>query len=469
MLFPTLEFAVFFLLVWSIAWKLSEHNFQRKIFLLIASYFFYSTLDLRFLPILILAPMMNFFIGLWIGIEEQKKNKRWILIFGIILNLMVLGLFKYYDFLIRNILDYFPISLISDLLGDSPFLEWTLPLGISFFTFQGISYIVDIYRDELSYKNSLLDVLLYISFFPHLVAGPIVKASEFIPQLKTSPESEKIPLLYAIILICFGLIKKTIFANYLGSDVVDPIFENPEKFGSFDVLFGIYSYAIQIYCDFSAYTDMAIGFALLLGYEFPMNFNQPYRSISLSEFWRRWHISLGRWLKNYLYIPLGGNQKGTSKTYRNLIVTMVLGGLWHGAAWTFIFWGLWHGVGLAIERRYFSFDSESKVKNLMRTFLVFNFICIGWIFFRAEDAGKIASIFSRLINGSFGTVQITTFHFLLFVIGLSFHFLPPIEELEFGKRFKFDWALYATGVAVLLTIIIGLMPGGVSPFIYFRF
>lgn len=471
MLFPTLEFALFFTVVFYLSWELVFNNSYRKLFLLLASYFFYATLDFRFLPILILSPTLNFLFGLWIGVEEDPKIKKYILTFTVAANLTLLGVFKYFDFFAGGVVEAMNIVGVTAAWQDDVFMNFVLPLGISFFTFQGISYLVDIYKNELTYKNSLLDVLLYISFFPHLVAGPIVKASEFIPQLKQPPKTDQIPFLFSIVLIVLGLFKKTVIANYLGVDIVDPIFENPKAYGSMDMIFAVYCYAVQIFCDFSAYTDMAIGLAYLLGYQFPLNFNQPYRATSLKDFWNRWHISLSRWLKEYLYIPLGGNRGSEKRTYQNLLITMGLGGLWHGASWNFITWGLLHGIGLAFEKR-FQWDEgiTSWAKKALHIFLVFNFVCFAWIFFRAESFTKSYEVLFQLFDFSKPIVKITPLYFCLFILGMSFHYVKPLRSWHINDRMlKLPAFAYAFVFAIMITVITALMPEGIAPFIYFRF
>lgn len=421
---------------------------------------------------MILSPTLNFLFGLWIGVEEDPKIKKGILVFTVAANLLLLGVFKYYDFFAGSLVEILGNFGITPSWQDDMFMNLVLPLGISFFTFQGISYLVDIYRNELSYRNSLLNVLLYVSFFPHLVAGPIVKASEFIPQLNQTPKSNEIPFLFSMVLILLGVFKKVVIANYLGVDVVDPVFENPKHFGSADVMFATYCYAVQIFCDFSAYSDMAIGLAYLLGYRFPLNFNQPYRAVSLKDFWSRWHISLSRWLKEYLYIPLGGNRVSEKRTYQNLLITMGLGGLWHGASWNFIMWGLLHGLGLAFEKR-FRWDTAAEkktVRQFVPIFIVFNFVCFAWIFFRAETFSKSYEVLGQFFDFSKPVTKLTPFYLVLFTIGMSFHFVKPLREWSFQDRFlKLPALTYAFVFAVMITLITALMPEGIAPFIYFRF
>jgi D-alanyl-lipoteichoic acid acyltransferase DltB (MBOAT superfamily) len=462
MAFPTVEFALFFLIVYTINWYLLPLLRDRKIFLLLASYVFYGSLDLRFLPILILSPVLNHFFALFL---EKKPGasykKKLFLVLGIALNLSVLIYFKYANFFFQ---------LNSDLV---------LPLGISFFTFQGISYLVDVYLSKISAKNySYLDVMLLIAFFPHLIAGPIVRGEELLPQIQKNPNPLKIPVVSSVGLILFGLFKKTVIANTLGVELVDPVFENPSLHGSLDVVLAIYAYSVQIFCDFSGYSDMAIGLARLLGYEFPKNFDQPYCAQTLSEFWKRWHISLSRWLRDYLYIPLGGSRHGKIVTYKNLFLTMFLGGLWHGGAWTFIIWGTWHGFGLIVEKYFQGLGLFSKtstnLKKIMSTFLVFHFVTLGWILFRAKDFQKIEEIF---LKGFFSghPSSLTQPYLILFIgIGIGLHFLPNwqgLSEKVLVNKAPVRIPIYAVACifGVLLALMSFLRGDGVAPFIYFRF
>ena len=266
---------------------------------------------------------------------------------GIAFNLCVLGAFKYYNFFAASTMN---LAQSAGLNISIPFFEVGLPIAISFLTFHALSYIIDVYRHKLVATRSLVDILLYISFFPHLVAGPIVRAKIFLDQTIRRSDPKDIRLGMSVFLIVGGLFKKVIVANYLSTDFVDGVFRAPTEYSRLDLLLGMYAYALQIYCDFSAYTDIAIGIANLLGYQFPQNFNQPYRASSVQDFWRRWHITLSNWLRDYLYIPLGGNRDGAWLTYRNILITMLLGGLWHGASWNFVIWGGLHGVALVIER-----------------------------------------------------------------------------------------------------------------------
>jgi alginate O-acetyltransferase complex protein AlgI len=386
MLFPTSGFLLFFLIVAAAMAALDARFAAKKAVLVAASYYFYAQWDWRFCFLLLFSTTVSYVAGRLIGASGSNRRDRQRLILGIAvaLHLGLLGLFKYLDFFVLS------ANRLAHLLGlahELPFVEVLLPVGISFFTFHGISYITDVYRGDVPVCRDPLDMALYMSFFPQLVAGPIVRAAYFLPQL-ARPSPEPIPLAPALLLIAGGLFKKVIIANYLATGLVDPVFGAPTAYGGPDLLFAVYGYAVQIYCDFSAYSDIAIGLAALLGFRFPANFNQPYRAERLREFWQRWHISLSSWLRDYLYKPLGGNRSGRLKTYRNLMLTMLLGGLWHGAAWKFIAWGALHGGGLAVERLLeplIGRRAQSPLARIVATLVVFHFVCLGWIFFRAED------------------------------------------------------------------------------------
>src|SRR5579871_3204072 len=383
MLFPTLNFGLFFLFVFFAAWGAWRWPVIRIWVLISASYAFYAFWDRRFTALLLGSTILNWGMGRLVHRVRGAKARKAVVAAAVALNLVVLGVFKYFNF--------FADSLNSALysLGvarELPYLNVALPVGISFFTFHGISYLVDLYRGKLARASPFSHVLLYIAFFPQLVAGPIVRASFFMPQIAAKPDPQQIKACRAFLLIVGGLLKKVIVANYLATDLVDDAFFDPTRYGAADLLLAIYGYALQIYCDFSAYTDIAIGVAALLGYRFPQNFDQPYRALGLQDFWRRWHISLSSWLRDYLYIPLGGNT-GDWRRYRNLMITMLLGGLWHGAAWTFVAWGALHGSALVVEHwlREHVRLPRGPLWRALGVVLTFHFVCLTWIFFRAPD------------------------------------------------------------------------------------
>lgn len=483
MLFPTFEFGIFFLIVFVVSWELRRTLDLRKLFLLGASYLFYGWWDWRFVALLALSSFANYVFGRALGGLNNDGLRRFVVGIAVIANLSVLGFFKYYGFFLES-LDEALVML--GLERDLPFLEVILPVGISFFTFQGISYVVDVYRREVAAERSLLDVALYISFFPQLVAGPIVRAAHFLPQLEEKPHLTRAMVGLGVTLILSGLIKKMVIANYLATELVDPVFFDPTVLGAADLLMGVYGYAVQIYCDFSGYSDIAIGVAALLGYRFNANFNQPYRSASFQEFWRRWHISLSSWLRDYLYIPLGGSRDGEKRTYRNLFITMFLGGLWHGAAWTFVFWGTFHGVMLGLERfirgRVAALappvEGEPRIVSRVSdaaswvagVFVTFHLVCFAWIFFRAESFGLAFDYLMGFGDWSTPIQHGTPFLALLIAVSLAFHFTPPSLGRWIGDGVKWlpSPALGpALGAGIFL--IWAVAPEGVAPFIYFQF
>ncbi|MBI9101892.1 MAG: MBOAT family protein [Spirochaetales bacterium] len=441
---------------------------QRKWSLLLASYFFYGFWDWRFTILLFTCSGFNYIMALGISNAKYRKHKKVWLITAVIMDLGILFFFKYYGFFMNSVNN---ISLMLGLSEGLPILSVVLPVGISFFTFQAMSYVIDVYRGEIHARESLGDVLLYISFFPQLVAGPIVRASVFLPQLDTNPAEDQIPAGTAFVRIIAGLFKKTVIANYLAVLLVDPVFLDPASYSPLELVLGAYGYAFQIFCDFSAYSDIAIGIATLLGYKFPENFNQPYRATSFQDFWRRWHISLSSWLRDYLYIPLGGSKSGGFKTYRNLFITMLLGGLWHGAAWNFIIWGGLHGTALVIERKLGLVKKMNGFAGkLLKRVIVFQVVCVCWIFFRASDLRVAGEFFMGFTHNREFQGVITPFTVLLLLIGLIMHFTPSGIKGSLGRgTARLPALLQGTLFGGFLLILHILSPQGVAPFIYFQF
>lgn len=485
MLFPTLEFGVFFLIVFTVGWSLRRVAALRKWFLVGASYFFYGWWDWRFTGLLFATTLVNYLAGLALGRLRGAGMRKFVVGLTVGVDLGVLAFFKYYDFFLTS-LDELLRTL--GLERDLPFLEIILPIGISFFTFQGISYVVDVYRGHVRAERSLLDVMLFKSFFPQLVAGPIVRAADFIPQLHEPPRLTREHVGVGTVLILTGLMKKMVIANYLATDLVDPVFFDPSAVGALDLLIGIYGYAVQIYCDFSGYSDIAIGVAALLGYRFRENFDQPYRASSLQDFWRRWHISLSSWLRDYLYIPLGGSYNGERKTYRNLFLTMFLGGLWHGAAWNFVIWGSFHGAMLGIERFVrsriealtaphaedyeggFLARAGNGVLRLTGIFWTFHLVCLAWIFFRADSFTTALAYLGGLAGGTAASGHATPFVTGLIVLAMIFQFTPRNLGGMLAQVLKWlpsPLLGFVLGAGILL--VWAVAPEGVAPFIYFQF
>lgn len=468
MLFPTLAFGVFFLFVYFTSWSLDRENGRRKLFLLLASWFFYAQWDWRFVGLLILSAVLNWGVAAAIARSDDGGRRKWLVGLGVAFNLLVLGFFKYYGFFIEQ---------AGELLSqfgwgrDLPLLQVILPVGISFFTFQGISYVVDVHRGKTPVARSLLDVMLLMSFFPHLVAGPIVRASDLLPQFDRTPRLTREMATHGLLLIVWGLFKKTVIASELSVRLVDPVFFDPSAYGSLDMIAAVYGYAVQIYCDFSAYSDMAIGIAALLGYSFPRNFDQPYRAGSMQSFWRRWHISLSSWLRDYLYVPLGGGRKGLVSSSLNVFITMVLGGLWHGAAWTFLAWGALHGGVQVVERiGRAAFGDRRVIHPVLGVLITFHIVCLGWILFRAENFDMAMQVLIGLGRWWQPMVMVTPLLLTLIVGGLAMHWLPPRAIEGVAERLKTAPSLTLAlllGVAFLL--VEAVRPDGVAPFIYFQF
>ena len=470
MLFPTLDFGVFFLVVFVVGWAVRHYPESRKLFLVAASYFFYGYWDWRFCFLLAGNSAVNYATGLLIEATDDRRRRRWILGVGVALNLVTLGFFKYYGFFVESLNDVmFSVGLEREL----PFLEIVLPVGISFFTFQGISYIVDVNRGVIPASRSILNVFLYISFFPQLVAGPIVRAQVMMPQLERPPDPSRTMAAMGLLLIIVGLFKKVVVANYLATEIVDAVFFDPLAYGPVDLTLAIWGYAIQIYCDFSAYSDIAIGVAALLGYRFQKNFRQPYRAESIRELWRRWHISLSTWLRDYLYIPLGGSRVGPVRMRINLFLTMFLGGIWHGAAWTYIFWGTRHGLAMVVESWFDRGDRPRRRvlwRSALAVFFTFNFNCLSFIFFRSETLGMAFDYLGAFGNLGAEVMFATPLVLSLVFGGFAVHFLREdwLERVEARIRHLPPVMLgMLAGLAVVAIAAMG--PEGVAPFIYFQF
>jgi len=384
-------------------------------------------------------------------------------------NLGIIAWFKYYGFFVTSAINFFRTFGIDLPL---PLLEITLPVGISFFTFQALSYVIDVYRQKEE-PAPLLDFAVYLAFFPQLVAGPIVRSTEFIPQLYTRKDRRRVDAAGGFALIVGGLFKKVVVANTLAGAIVDPVFASPSQFTALEVLVGVYGYAVQIYADFSGYTDIAIGAATLMGFNFPENFNNPYTALSIQDFWRRWHMTLSRWLRDYLYIPLGGNRGTRTRTYRNLMLTMLLGGLWHGAAWTFVIWGGYHGALLAWERWRSetgrATGPDTPGRRILARLTTFHLVCLGWILFRADSMARVGEILSRLLDWG-PAPSVTPAVLALVVGGIGVQFIPSDFRVTLVNSFsRLRPAAMTAALAGSLLLLDSLGPEGVAPFIYFQF
>jgi alginate O-acetyltransferase complex protein AlgI len=464
-IFPTVEFAIFFPIVLALSWALMKRQWAWKPFILASSYVFYSAANPLFCVLLGGITLANQACAKLMFRTEDARRRKALVVAAVVIDLGTLGVFKYYGFFAEEI-----NGLLSDVgLGlPLPLAAIALPVGISFIVFQAISYSVDVYRRTIE-PASLIDFSLYLSFFPHLVAGPIVRAREFIPQLAKPRDPSQVAVGAAISLILVGLVKKVVIADYLAREIVDPVFGVPQAYHAPDVLLASYAYAVQIFCDFSGYTDIAIGLALLMGFVFPQNFDRPYRSRSFQEFWRRWHMTLSRFLRDFLYIPLGGNRGGKLKTARNLMLTMVLGGLWHGAAWGFVLWGTIHGGALVIEKVF-----RERVKwsppAWLKWLIVFHIVVLAWIPFRAPDLGLARAYISRL--GDWGPATLWSFPVVAvvaLVIGLQLVPAKPMDALRVRFEGWHPAALGASMAVVIVLVTATISSQGVPPFIYFQF
>ncbi|MGZ5322807.1 MAG: MBOAT family O-acyltransferase [Solirubrobacterales bacterium] len=435
-----------------------------KPFIVIASYVFYAAANPRFCLLLGGITLVSQIAAQMLARTEDETRRNWITGIAVGLNLATLAVFKYYSFFVQDISDVLDTMHLGT---PFPLLTVALPIGISFYTFQAITYVVDVKRRQVE-PASTIDAAIYLSFFPHLVAGPIVRASEFLPQLKKPRDPHRVAVGAGLVLVALGLVKKVMIADYLARTIVDPAFGVPQAYAGPDLLVAAYAYAAQIYCDFSGYTDMAIGLALLMGFIFPQNFNSPYRATGFRDFWRRWHMTLSRFLRDYLYIPLGGNRKGRIRTYVNLMVTMTLGGLWHGASFNFVLWGAFHGTGLAAEHRLNG--RLGWLPGWFRWLVVFNLVVFGWILFRTQDLDQFADFVSALFTA--GEATLWSWPVVLaiaVVIGLQLLPERPTEgfELRIGRL---NPLLLGTALAVIVLIVGATVPSqGVPPFIYFRF
>jgi D-alanyl-lipoteichoic acid acyltransferase DltB (MBOAT superfamily) len=461
--FPSFEFAIFFPIVLALSWALMPRPRLWKPFILGASYLFYSAASVKFCFLLAGVALANQLGATMIDRTEDERRRTYLMAATVAVDLGVLGLFKYYGFFTEEW-----AALLEDirLSAPMPLLSFALPVGLSFWTFQAISYVVDVRRREVEVAPTI-DVALYLSFFPHVVAGPIVRAKEFLPQLRVPRNPRDVAVGPAVVLIGIGLIKKVAIADYLARTVVDPVFGVPEAYSAQDVALAAYSYAAQIYCDFSGYTDIAIGVALLMGFVFPRNFNCPYRALSFQDFWRRWHMTLSRFLRDFLYIPLGGNRGGRWKTYRNLMITMTLGGLWHGAAWGFVLWGALHGICLCVER---ALRGRVSLPAVVRWLIVFNVVVLGWILFRSRDLDLAWAFLKRLADP--GPATLYTFPVLLAVgLTIGLQLLPPRPLENFRIRLaNLRPATLAASLALVIAFVGATVPSNaVPPFIYFQF
>ena len=465
-LFLFLGFSLVYLL-------LKKTTTLRLLFVVLFSYYFYYKSSGTYFFLLAVVTLSDFTLARLMERTERKGARRALLITSLCINLGLLCYFKYTNFF---------YEMLAPLWGGQfHALDIFLPVGISFFTFQSLSYTLDVYRGELKALRNPLDYAFFVSFFPQLVAGPIVRARDFIPQIRRPVVVTPEMFGRGVYFIAAGLFKKAILSDYISVNFVERIFDNPGLYSGIENLFGVYGYALQIYCDFSGYSDMAIGLALLLGFHFPLNFRSPYKASSITEFWHRWHISLSTWLRDYLYISMGGNRRGKLRTYFNLFMTMLLGGLWHGASWNFVFWGAIHGIALALHKFWRSLLGRDKhyqsrgIRRVLGILLTFHLVCLCWIFFRNSTfeaswtmihqivANFQPQLFGQLVDGY-------KMVFAFMAVGFVLHFLPDRWE-EACQRgvIRLPLVVQALLLILIIYVVIQVKTSDIQPFIYFQF
>lgn len=448
----------------------------KMIMVILFSLYFYYKSSAEYCFILLGVCIGDFVLGTIMGKCQKTWQKKIVLMINVVINVGMLIYFKYFNLL---------LSTISDFAGShfDP-LDIILPAGISFFTFRSISYMVDIYRGSIQPCHNFLAYTFYLTFFPPLLAGPVVRAKDMLPQIEADPTATKAMVSEGLFLIIAGLIKKVVVADFISQNFVDRVFDNPSLYSGFENMMAVYGFTIQLYCDFSGYSDMAIGIALLLGYRFFDNFRSPFKSQSPTEFWRRWHISLSSWLRDYVYIPLGGNRKGKTRQNINLVTTMVVGGLWHGASWMYMIWGFWHGILLVLHKflkKVFHLKKEESEKKTSRwrvaanIFITFNLVALGFMFFRAESMEKVGDMVRQIFTNFHISVAPQFIEgylmiFLAILFGYAMHFAPSRWNNRLQSTFHNSgpW-LQAIILAIILLVIIQVRQSDIVPFIYLQY
>ena len=467
------EYMIFLAAVFFAYWLLATRRRVPVLFILAASYYFYALANWKFLALVFLISTVDYLVARAIGASDQQRRRKLFLSVSILTDIGALFTFKYFNFF---------SSSLAELFGRfgweaSPVLLKVIwPLGLSFFTFRSLSYVIDVYRKQMEPTSRYVDYLAFVSFFPVIVAGPVVRAKELLPQFRERPVLTSEEGTQAIFLIVLGLVKKIAVADYLAHNLVGRVFDQPQLYSSVETLAAIYGYALQIYCDFSGYSDIAIGSALLLGFRLPINFNAPYRAESLPDFWKRWHITLSNWLTDYVYFSIGGLRKRPFNMYRNVVLTMLIGGLWHGAAWTFVVWGGMHGLGLAANRRW-----ENRRRKLRRkaraewwikalcVLATFHFVCLTWVFFRAASLQQAWEVLARLGAMKFEAANLAPPVVAVLLGGYLSHWIPQnaLEKVRDG----WGWLPSPVQAALILSLAYGLyyLSSVEEPFIYGNF
>lgn len=467
MLLSSSTYFIFLVAIFFLYWPLARVRLAALALILFANYFFYAKWDLFYLALIPTASVCDFSIALALERAKNKPLRRLLVSASILMNVGILASFKYMPFFLEN---------YAHLSGHAaPAWRWTFPLGISFYTFQALTYTIDVYRRDAKATSSLLAYLCSVSFFPTTLAGPITRVADLIPQFEKKAKSlAASDGGRALFLIGLGLMKKLLIADYLADNLVNRVFDFPNLYTGAEALIAVYAYALQIYFDFSGYTDIARGSAQLLGIKLPINFNKPYASDNVADFWRRWHITLSHWLRDYLYFSLPGlRSKRKIYTYWNLILTMTIGGLWHGASWNFAIWGLLHGIGLAVTHFWQTKVGRDPVKGLRKfagIFLTAQFVCFAWIFFRAPTLSSAGAILARIGSGTVSFANISPALWIVLAIAVLAHYAPK-RWYDFSVDIFARSPFYAqaTAMALLVLALEYIATTGATPFIYTNF
>lgn len=471
MLFHSIQFLLFLPLTFFAYWSVASRPFARKLVLLTASLIFYMAWNPAPVVLLLWLTTVDWLVGLGLQRAVRLGTRKAILLASILNNLGLLVLFKYTDWLTKSVVDgaaHFGVQLVYQPLG------LILPVGLSFIVFQGLSYTIDVYRRDLLPRERWLDVAVFMTFFPHVVAGPIVRASDFLPQIDQFPRLDDATGARALFRIATGMVKKLVIADFLSANLVDRVFADPGNYSGLEVGTAVFAYTLQIYYDFSAYSDIAIGTAALFGYHLKENFDKPYLSPNLFEFWRRWHMSLGSWLRDYLYIPLGGNRGSKARALFNLMVTMVLGGVWHGADWRFVMWGLSHGIGLGLTRmwwwRFGRVKNPSWVRTVVCTLLTFLIVMEFRIVFRAKDMAHAARVFEAQFDHGLATTNLTPSLLAVLGVAVAGHLFTHRAYDKIATLItRIPMLIRVTLLIVLAAAIQQVASFEAQPFIYFKF
>lgn len=469
MLFYSFKFSIFFIVIFSIYWSVRVKAI-RNILLLSASYYFYISWNSYYALLIVISTIVDYICGLNIAFSHEGKYKKIWLALSIFINVGILSLLKYFKFFTKS----FVVLLNSWGFQVSGFFaDIILPIGISFYTFKTMTYTIDIYRGTMKPTSNFIDYALYVAFFPQLLAGPISQAKNLLPQIYRQKEFSLNKISLGLGIFFLGLVKKVFLSDLLNLMHVDVVFSNIDKFGAIDKMLAIYAYAIQIYADFSGYSDMAVGLALMFGFKIENNFNYPYVASNIREFWRRWHISLSTWFWDYFYKPLGGSRCSTFQKHRNIILTMLTCGMWHGASIHFMLWGVYHGTLISINHCMKDFEVKIGINKFLKVFVTFNLVCLGWILFKVTSTRQALGIILNIFNpGQYNfPIMTSAFTMVIIFISLAYHFLSnayPIRRKVLNVHLKYN--IFSSGFVIASIVLIAIFAKDMAnTFIYFQF